>query len=181
LCWHFQQNQCLNIKNMPYPTHINKHVATMLVRPPGNCPTCPCVPTALISGAYEERIMCTSLLFQVCVGAECKKKTDPTATHTHFCYGGRWPTFGGKNNRNSWNICMEAENMQWITMCFACQFCILTSTYSSWLLKLPLSVHIKSLFPHFLTHSYTSVYELFNFKIVSQKVVHVCIILYSQI
>jgi len=35
--------------------------------------------------------------------------------------------------------------------------------------------------PHFLTHSHTSVYELFNFKIVSQKVVHVCIILYSQI
>ena len=119
-------------------------MTTMLVRPPGNCPTCPCVPTALISGAYEERIMCISLLFQVCVGAECQKNPDPTATHTHFLLL-RWKMthFWGQKNRNSWNICMEAENMQWITMCFACQFCKLTPTYSSWLLKLPLSVHIK--------------------------------------
>ena len=55
----------------------------MLVRPPGNCPTCPCVQTALISGAYEEGIMCISLLFHVCVGAECKKKKQPPLPHTH--------------------------------------------------------------------------------------------------
>jgi hypothetical protein len=154
----------------------------MLVRPPGNCPTCPCVPTALISGAYEERIMCISLLFQVCVGAECQKKPDPTATHTHFCYGGRWPTFGGKKIETAeifvrkQKICSESQCVLLVSFVNLPPHILVDSWSSPFL-----STSKGSPPPHFLTHSYTSVYELFNFKIVSQKVVHVCIILYSQI
>ena len=47
LYWYFQQNQCLNIKNKPYTTYIDLHGTPMLMGPPGNCPACPCVKTAL--------------------------------------------------------------------------------------------------------------------------------------
>ena len=36
LYWYFQQNQCLNIKNMLYTTYTDQHGAVMLVRPQGN-------------------------------------------------------------------------------------------------------------------------------------------------
>jgi hypothetical protein len=44
LYWYFQQNHCLNIKK-----HAIHRLAwgPMLVGPPGNCPVCPCVKTAL--------------------------------------------------------------------------------------------------------------------------------------
>ena len=50
LYWYFQQNQCLSFeKNMLCTTNIDKHEARMVVGPPGNCPVCPCVKTALMS------------------------------------------------------------------------------------------------------------------------------------
>jgi hypothetical protein len=94
-----------------------------------------------------KRGSCAHPSFFKCVWGQNAKKPSPHC-HTHSLLL-RWKMthFWGGGNRNSWNICMEAEHMQWITMCFACQFCKLTPTYSSWLLKLPLSVHLKSLPP----------------------------------
>lgn len=154
----------------------------MLVRPPGNCPTCPCVQTALISRAYEERIMCTSLLFQVCVGAECKKNSPHCHTHSLLL---RWKMthFWGQKKIETteifvWkqNICSESQCVLLVSFVNLPPH-ILVDSWSS-----PFLSTLKACpLPHFLAHSYTSVYELFNFKIVSQKVAHVCIILYSQI
>ena len=48
--WYFQQNYCLNIKNMLYTTYIDYRGDPMLVGPPGNCPSCQCIKTALVKG-----------------------------------------------------------------------------------------------------------------------------------
>jgi len=47
LYWYFQQNQCLNIKKHAIHNIHRLAWAPMLVGAPGNCPSCPCVKTAL--------------------------------------------------------------------------------------------------------------------------------------
>ena len=108
----------------------------------------------------------------VCRGRMQRKKPDPNATHTHFCYVTVEddPLLGAKKIETAeifvWKqkICSESQ-------------CVLLVSFVS----LPPHILVDSLSspflstskacppPHFMTHSYTYVYELFNFKIVSQK------------
>ena len=130
-----------------------------------------------------KRGSCAHPSFFKCVWGQNAKKPSPHChTHslllrwkmTHFWGGGEIETaeiFVWKQN-----ICSESQCVLLVSFVNLPPH-ILVDSWSS-----PFLSTLKACpLPHFLTHSYTSVYELFNIKIVSQEVVHVCIILYSQI
>ena len=50
---YFQQNQCLNIKKHAVHNIQILPWGPMFMRPPGNCPACPCVKTAQSSSSHD--------------------------------------------------------------------------------------------------------------------------------
>ena len=130
-----------------------------------------------------KRGSCAHPSFFKCVWGQNAKQKQPPLPHTlTFVTVEDNPLLGAKKIETAeifvWKqkICSESQCVLLVSFVNLPPH-ILVASWSS-----PFLSTLKACpLPHFLAHSYTSVYELFNFKIVSQKVAHVCIILYSQI